>query len=79
MGRTGNLIFSLFAFQIYVNLLNLGQNWIATRAIGFGEYMIYLHGGVMVLGMLWLAVKHHNWNWGSLPGLSAAKQRKTNP
>ena len=76
VGRTGNLVFSLFAFQIYVNLLNLGQNWIATSAIGFGEFMLYLHGGVMALGLLWLSKRHHNWHWGLTPGLSARMRRK---
>src|SRR5690606_8371012 len=28
VSRSGNLVFALFAFVIYYNLLNLGQNWV---------------------------------------------------
>jgi lipopolysaccharide export system permease protein len=62
VGRTGNLVFSLFAFQIYLNLLNLGQNWIAQEKIGFFEFLLALHGGVLVLSLTWLTVRHHNWS-----------------
>ncbi len=77
VGRTGNLVFSLFAFQIYLNLLNMGQNWIATQKIGFGEFNLLLHGGVLAIGLLWLAKRHNNWNWGFLPGLSTTRLRKS--
>ncbi|RYF56814.1 MAG: LPS export ABC transporter permease LptF, partial [Comamonadaceae bacterium] len=30
VGRSGNLIFALFAFVVYFNLLNLGQSWISS-------------------------------------------------
>jgi lipopolysaccharide export system permease protein len=63
LGRTGNLVFSLFAFQIYINLLNLGQNWIATRQMGFGPFILAVHGGVLVAGLLWLAKRQGNWDW----------------
>jgi lipopolysaccharide export system permease protein len=75
VGRTGNLVFSLFAFQIYVNLLNLGQNWIATEKIGFGEFMLFVHGGVLALGLLWLTKRHNNWHWGFMPNLPALLHR----
>ena len=63
MGRTGNLVFSLFAFQIYLNLLNLGQNWIAQRTVGFLELTLLVHGGVLLLGTAWLLKRHHNWEF----------------
>ncbi len=63
MGRTGNLVFSLFAFQIYVNLLSLGQSWIAANQIGFVNFMCLLHGGVLLASGVWLTIRHHNWTF----------------
>lgn len=68
IGRTGNLVFSMFAFQIYLNFLNLGQNWIAAGEIGFGTFMLALHGGVLLVSMLWLIKRHNNWGWLPPPG-----------
>ncbi len=68
VGRTGNLVFSVAAFQVYLNFLNLGQNWIAAEKIGLGAYMLTLHGGVFLAGLLWLAKRHNNWGW--LPPIS---------
>lgn len=64
--RSSNLVLSLFAFVIYYNLINLGQNWIANGKMQFTAYMLVLHGGVFVLAMLALMVKHNRfspWNW----------------
>ena len=62
VGRTGNLVFSLFAFQIYLNLLNLGQNWIAQEKIGFAAFLLALHGGVFALSVLWLTARNNHWS-----------------
>ena len=62
VGRTGNLLFSLFAFQIYLNLLNMGQTWIAQEKIAFVPFLLALHGSVFVLCVTWLAVRHNNWS-----------------
>jgi lipopolysaccharide export system permease protein len=71
VGRTGNLVFSLFAFQIYLNLLNLGQSWVAQKQIGAFEFLVVLHGGVALLALAWLAKRHHNWGlWLLYPRLS---------
>ena len=61
MGRTGNLVFSLFTFQIYLNLLNMGQSWISQGKIGFLPFFALLHGGILALALLWLMKHHHNW------------------
>ena len=66
IGRSFNLVFSLFAFILYNNLLNLGQNWIASGQFGFAGFMLSLHGGALALGLGWLAKSHNNWHWGSL-------------
>ena len=60
-GRSGNLVFALFAFITYYNLVNLGQNWIAGGRIGFVQLLVTLHGSVLVVALLWLARQHFNW------------------
>jgi lipopolysaccharide export system permease protein len=70
-GRSGNLVFALFAFVVYYNLLNLGQNWVSSGAVGFGGFLLALHGGVLVAGLAWLAKQHNNWSlrhWRHRPG-----------
>lgn len=61
VGRSGNLLFALFAFVVYYNLLNLGQGWVGSGRLGAGVFMLMLHGGVFVLAVLWLAKRHNNW------------------
>lgn len=66
-GRSGNLVFALFAFVVYYNLLNLGQNWIAGGKFSLLGFMVALHGGVLLAGVLWLAKQHNSWSlrgWG---------------
>jgi lipopolysaccharide export system permease protein len=60
-GRSGNLFFVLLTFIVYNNLVNLGQSWIFVGLIGFGNFLLLLHGGVFLLGMAWLAKRHYNW------------------
>ncbi|MBX9610491.1 MAG: LPS export ABC transporter permease LptF [Burkholderiales bacterium] len=64
-GRSGSFVFSLFAFVVYYNLINLGQNWIANGRFPFLGYVIALHTGVMVLSLLWLVKRNGNW---AVPG-----------
>jgi lipopolysaccharide export system permease protein len=64
VGRSGNLVFALFAFIVYFNLLNLGQSWIAGGRAGFLTFMLLLHGGTFALASLWLAKQHNNWTLG---------------
>lgn len=61
-----NLVFALFTFVVYYNLLNLGQSWIASGLLSFAAYMLLLHGVVFVLASLWLAKGHNNWHWKKL-------------
>jgi lipopolysaccharide export system permease protein len=67
VGRSGNLMFSLLLFQVYLNLLTLGQNWIAGGKVGFLAFNVMLHGGMLAAGLLWLAKRHHNWDWRLRP------------
>ncbi|MFD0667331.1 LPS export ABC transporter permease LptF [Ramlibacter sp. MAHUQ-53] len=59
--RSGNLLFALFAFVLYYNMLNIGQSWISSGRAGFATFMLALHGGVLAVALLWLAKQHHNW------------------
>jgi len=61
-GRSGNLVFALFAFVVYYNLLNLGQSWVASGRTGFGIFLLALHGSVLAAALLWLAMQHNNWS-----------------
>lgn len=67
IGKSANLVFALFAFVLYYNLLNLGQNWIASGRFTFWGFLLSLHGGALALGGLWLAKCHNNWHWRMLP------------
>jgi lipopolysaccharide export system permease protein len=60
-GRSGNLVFALFAFVVYFNLLNLGQSWVSSGQVGFAALLLTLHGGVLAGGLIWLAKQHNNW------------------
>jgi lipopolysaccharide export system permease protein len=73
-GRSGNLVFALFAFIVYYNLINLGQGWISTGRAGFAPFMLALHGGTFAIVALWLAKQHNNWSWRRSrgPGRAAA-------
>ena len=78
VGRSLNLIFSMLAFVIYFNFLNLGQNWISSGLFTFSGFLTALHGGVFVLALLWLAQRQNNWDWHvlrarSLPRTDRAK------
>lgn len=66
-GRSGNLVFALFAFVVYYNLLNLGQSWVSSGRAGFGMFLLTLHGGVLAAALLWLAKQHNNWSWRLTP------------
>ncbi|MEJ8835849.1 LPS export ABC transporter permease LptF [Ramlibacter sp. AN1133] len=73
VGRSGNLVFALFAFVVYYNLLNLGQSWIASGRVPFAPYMLLLHGGTFVAALLWLGKQHNN--WGFVPLLRRLRGR----
>ena len=65
-GRSGNLVFALFAFILYYNFLNLGQSWVLTGKLNFLGLMVMLHGGVLAASLLLLAKRHAQFSWRSL-------------
>ncbi|MDD2730422.1 LPS export ABC transporter permease LptF [Malikia sp.] len=60
-GRSGNLIFLLFSFVLYYNLVNLGAGWIAAGKFNWLAYMVTVHCGVLAATLAWLAKRHYNW------------------
>jgi lipopolysaccharide export system permease protein len=65
-GRAYSLAFALLAFVVYYNLLNIGFGWIASGRVGFTQFMLTLHGGVLAGTSLWLAARSNQWslrNW----------------
>jgi lipopolysaccharide export system permease protein len=71
-GRSSNLIFVLFAFVFYNNIINIGQNWVVVGLLPFGVLLAGLHGGVLALSLAWLAKRHGGWT------LRGAATRRTN-
>jgi lipopolysaccharide export system permease protein len=65
-GAGFGLAFSLLAFVVYYNLLNVGFSRIANGRTSFSAWMITLHGGIFVLTLLWLAARHNQWTWRHL-------------
>ncbi len=61
VGRSAGLIFTLFAFASYYNLLSAGQSWIGSGRIGLPAFVLLLHGGILALAMGWLLARHGNW------------------
>ena len=66
VGRGGNLGLALFIFVMYYNFINLGQSWISAGKVQFTPYLVALHGGVFLVAMGWLMMRHNNWRWQQL-------------
>ncbi len=66
VGRGGNLALALFAFVVYYNFINMGQGWIGSGKFQFLPLLIVLHGGIFLLAITWLMVRHNNWSWRHL-------------
>ena len=60
-GRSGNMVFVVLTFLVYNNLINLGQSWIFGGVVSFANLLLLLHGGVLALGLAWLAKRNTNW------------------
>ncbi len=77
IGRNGNLIFSLFTFIVYYNMVNLGASRIGSGTADFWHFNLLLHGGAFVVTGLLLIVKH--WNLSLWPNPRSAKRRNRAP
>jgi len=61
VGRSAGLIFALFAFASYYNLMSAGQSWIGNGRIGLPLFMVLLHGGILLAALGWLALRQRDW------------------
>jgi lipopolysaccharide export system permease protein len=61
VGRASNLVFAFMAYLAYFNMLALGKNWVETGQMSAGQLLLNLHGGVFVLSLLWLTIRHNHW------------------
>ena len=59
--------------MLYSNLINLGQNWISVGLVNFGTLLLALHGGVLLLSLLWLGKRHLGWTLRGSPGKWAGR------
>ncbi len=76
-GRSGSLVFAILAFMVYNNLVNLGQSWVFSGLVSFGALLVLLHGGCLILGLLWLAKRHTNWTLRSVLQAKSTGRRRT--
>lgn len=74
-GRSGNLLFALFAFMTYYNLLNVAQSWIGAARVSLAVLVPAFHGAVLALALLWLAMRHNNLTPGLLWRRRAGAER----
>jgi len=62
-GRSGNLMFTLFAFILYFNFLNIGQRWVGSGQLTLTSLLLLLHGGVFVMCVVWLFKRQRNFSF----------------
>ncbi|MCW8198086.1 LPS export ABC transporter permease LptF [Verminephrobacter aporrectodeae subsp. tuberculatae] len=60
--RSASMVVALFAFIVYYNLMALGQSWIGAGRLGLANFMLLLHGGMLLLALALLALRHNQWS-----------------
>jgi lipopolysaccharide export system permease protein len=55
-------MFTLFAFILYFNLLNIGQRWVGSGQLSLSSLLLLLHGSVFVLCVVWLVKRQRNFS-----------------
>jgi lipopolysaccharide export system permease protein len=65
-GRSSNLIFVIFSFIVYTNVMSLGQGWVSLGIVSFSGLLVMLHGGVFAVSAVLLAKRHMNWRLDDL-------------
>jgi len=56
-GRSAGIVFALLAFFAYYNLLTIGQSWIGRGRVSLWPFLGLLHGGILILSIVWLALR----------------------
>jgi lipopolysaccharide export system permease protein len=77
VGKSYHLAVALFCFVGYYNMVNVGQNWIASGRTTLPAFMLMLHGGAFLLAATWLGARHLNLSWRSLLALVPRRRRLT--
>lgn len=57
-GRSTNIVFALFAFMLYSNLLNVGATWVTQGKVSAWGWTVGLHGITFALAMAWIVKRH---------------------
>ena len=65
-GRSSNLIFVIFSFILYTNVMSLGQGWVSLGLVSFSGLLLMLHGGVFAVSLFLLTKRHMNWSLADL-------------
>lgn len=79
VGRTSNLLFSIPLYFVLENLVLIGRNAIARGQMPLMTTIVLLHGGLLMISLLWLAKRHNNWVWDwrrLIPGYAGLPGRK---
>lgn len=72
-----SMVFALFGFVIYYNLMTLGQSWVGAGRLGLVSFMVLLHGGTLLLTLLILSIRHNQWSIRRLWQAAPAQQGGT--
>lgn len=59
--RSTSLVFALFGFIVYYNLMTLGQSWVGAGRLGMLSFTVLLHGGMLLVSLLILGARHNQW------------------
>ena len=66
VARSTSMVFALLAFVVYYNLMTLGQSWIGAGRLSMPVFTLGLHGGVFVLALTLLTLRHLQWTPAAL-------------
>ena len=61
-GQSTSLVVALLAFVVYYNLMSMGQSWVASGRISLATYLLGIHGSILAIAILGLAVRHNRWH-----------------
>lgn len=64
--KGASLGFALLCFASYYNLLNASKKWVRNGDIDLFSMLLFLHGGVFIISLLWLAKRHYQWSFRNM-------------
>jgi lipopolysaccharide export system permease protein len=62
-GRSLQLMLALFSFLVYTNMINIGKPWMVNHKVTPWGFAIALHGGVMLVAITGVWMRHQQWSW----------------